>query len=307
MASDKVYWDKSFHTDQSVYVGLDDDLEGFIYSVFDSFEKTSGPRYKTFIEIWKETSFGLIFSGRESFRELYEFTEEMFDRIKKYALSVHNKKPNNKLVRFAAIYLMYSLYFKQPCRPKVKFRIIQEELIDLLATVETAKMEKHWDVSYAWCKLFTSHAFYFTAKPLQMGLEVAVQLEHKDVQEKSRGSDREIYFKSKEYLRMVRKLSKRHKRYLARKNAVANPKDPSDSSLYLTDSNFPDTLKSLAVEAAETKKERKSVKPVESVIGSTRRQLKDKFFTGVGEDEAEEARRKKINKNKKKLDYFIDD
>merc|ERR1711935_111491 len=292
MASDKGDWDKSFHVDQSLSAGLDDDIEGFLFSVFDAFEKTAGPRFKTFTELWKETSFGLIFAGRESFRELYEFTEEMFDRIKKYALSVHNKKPNNELVRFAAIYLLYSLYFKQPCRPMVKIRLIQEELVDLLATVELAKMEKHWDVSYAWCKLFTSHAFYFTAKPVQFGLEVALQMEHREAAEKSRGSDREIYFKSKEYQRMVRKLAKRHKRYLNRKNGVASADNPSDSSLYLTDSNFPETLNTLIVENTKTKKERKAAEPID-VIGEKRRTLKDKFFTGAGEDQAEQEKRKK--------------
>ena len=65
--------------------------------------------------IWKDMKFGLIFCGRQTFRELYEFTEDLFDLVKLQALS-----PNSIGCRAAAIYLLYSLYFKQPARPMVR-------------------------------------------------------------------------------------------------------------------------------------------------------------------------------------------
>lgn len=37
-------------------------------------------------------------------------------RVKRFALSKHHGKPNHQLVRCAALYMLYSLYFKQPCR-----------------------------------------------------------------------------------------------------------------------------------------------------------------------------------------------
>ena len=80
-------WSRDFNIQQSISAGLEDDVERIVYKVFDEFEKHSGPRFNIFTEVWHQTGLGLIFSGRESFREMFEFTEELFLRVKKYALS----------------------------------------------------------------------------------------------------------------------------------------------------------------------------------------------------------------------------
>ena len=165
---------KSFNIQQNISVGLEEDVEMIIYKVFDEFEKNSGPRFNIFTAVWHQSSMGLICSGRESFREMFQFTEELYLRVKKYALSTLGGKTNHALVRYAALYFLYSLYFKQPCRPRVKIRLTKEELDDLLESTVMARQENHWDVLYAWSKLFTSHAFHYVACQGQMGLEVAL-------------------------------------------------------------------------------------------------------------------------------------
>ena len=92
--------------------------------------------------------------------------------VKKYALSVLNQRPNHALLRYAAIYMLYALYFKQPCRPLVKIRLTLDQFTDLQETVAEAKKDKHHDVVYAWAKLFTMSAFHYVVADTQMGLEV---------------------------------------------------------------------------------------------------------------------------------------
>ena len=62
-------------------------------------------------------------------------------------------QPNHTLVRYAALYMLYSLYFKQPCRPMVKIRLTMQDFQDLQALTAAAKLEAHWDVMYAWAKV----------------------------------------------------------------------------------------------------------------------------------------------------------
>jgi len=198
-------WLQEFSIDQTIGAGLNEDIERIIYLAYDEFEKQEGPRFKLFIEVWQKTCLGQIFSGRESFREMFEFSEELFVRVKRFALSKQHGKPNHQLVRCAALYMLYSLYFKQPCRPRAKIRLVASELSELVSLVEGAKREAHWDVLYAWCKLLTDHAFHYTACESQMGLEVAQQMEVREATEKGIIGGRDEYFKSKEYLGLIKK------------------------------------------------------------------------------------------------------
>ena len=279
---------KSFRKDQSIAAGLEEDIDVIIYKVFYEFEKNSGPRFNIFTEVWHQTGIGLIFSGRESFREMFEFTEELFVRVKKYAFSMLGGKTNHALVRYAAIYLLYSLYFKQPCRPRVKIRLLKDELNDLLMTTNMAKQEHHWDVLYAWSKLFTSHAFHYVACQSQMGLEVALQMEQKEVEEKNTSGNKEDYFKSKEFLGVMKKMGKAHSKYMSMKTNLAKSKGESDKSLFLTDANFPKTIKELGEKESKKVEEVKQV--AQSTIGATRRDLKYKFYGGNEGDDDENGK-----------------
>ena len=173
--------------------GIDEDVEIFIYKVFEQFEKNVGPRFSEFTTEWHKSNFGLIFCGRENFRETFEFTEELFHRVKKYVRVEMKGKPQHTLVRYAGLYLMYSLFFKQPCRPRVKFRLLRDEFEELVSLSQLARLsdwdyiifllnhlnfrrDNHWDVTYAWSKLYATHAFHFVSTSSPMGIEMAYQV-----------------------------------------------------------------------------------------------------------------------------------
>ena len=103
-----------YNPNQPIAAGAKHDICALIHKVTALFDEYHTPRFNHFIDIWKEMKFGLIFCGRQTFRELYEFTEDLFDLVKLQAIS-----PNKFGNRAAAIYLLYALYFKQPARPMV--------------------------------------------------------------------------------------------------------------------------------------------------------------------------------------------
>jgi len=275
-------WSRDFNIQQTIYAGLEEDIERVIYKVFDEFEKHSGPRFQIFTSVWQQTGLGLIWCGRDSFREMFQFTEELFLRVQRYAMStLGQERPNHPLVRYAAIYLLYSAYFKQPCRPRVKIRLVNDQLKDLLETISIARQESHWDVLYAWSKLFTSHAFHFVACEGQMGLEVALQMEQREVAEKSTFGSKEDYFNNKEFMGLVKKMGKAHSKYVSMKTSLANSKVKADSSLFLTDQTFPQTVRQAVQQVNKEKEE--ATNAVDSAIGNKRRGIKYKFYGG-GED-----------------------
>ena len=98
-----------------------------------------------------------IFHGRQGFRELTEFTEDLLKIVKSYTLK-HNKMG----IRAAAIYLWYTLYFKQPTRPKVRLHVDKREYSDLNKFLKQCREERHWEIVYCWSKLigkpFTNHS-----------------------------------------------------------------------------------------------------------------------------------------------------
>ena len=53
----------------------------------------------------------LSFRGRESFKELLEFSEELVVLTKKFLEPVHSDRR-----RIGALYTLYSLYYKHPVR-----------------------------------------------------------------------------------------------------------------------------------------------------------------------------------------------
>ena len=269
----------------SIIAGIDEDLEATMFSALQAFEKEAGPRFSAFTKVWKESCFGCIFNGRESYRDLYEFTEEILERVKQSARPVYQNRERNHLLRYAGLYMMYALFFKQPCRPRVKLRLTLEEMKELQDLVEQARTENHWDVVYAWSKLFNEHAFHFTALPTQMGLEMAIQLEQKKRMENlnSRGAQNE-YFKSKEFYGLMKGMRKIHSKYTRLKGSLSNAEDETEKSLYFIDPNLPESLKEI-IEPKEEPPEDELYTDRDG-IGSKRRNLKNKFFSagGVSDD-----------------------
>ena len=56
-------------------------------------------------------------------------------------------------IRAAAIYLWYTLYFKQPTRPKVRLHVDKREYSDLNKFLKQCREERHWEIVYCWSKL----------------------------------------------------------------------------------------------------------------------------------------------------------
>ena len=266
----------------SITAGLAEDLETVIFYAFHEFEKEKGPRFSVFTKVFKAQNFGCIFNGRESYRDLYEFTEELFHAVKNYVGPLNqNKRPNNMMMRYAGLYMLYALYFKQPCRPRVRLRLTKDEMTDLLRLVELARSDSHWDVVYAWSKLFNSHAFHYTAVPTQMGLEMAIQLEQKKNMENlsSVGAQNE-YCNSREFSGLMKGLRSNHNKYTKMKMALADPNNLAEKSLFLIDGNLLENIKQ-SIEPKESREEQKLLKNSDA-IGLKRRELKNKFFSAGG-------------------------
>jgi hypothetical protein len=49
--------------------------------------------------------------------------------------------------------MMYAMYFKQPCLPRVKFRLKLDEFQDIWSLIEEAQRDHHYDLLYAWAKV----------------------------------------------------------------------------------------------------------------------------------------------------------
>jgi len=269
-------WKKDFDQEQTITAGVEDLVHEVLYRIFDEFEDIEGPRMTIFVKVWHETSFGLIFHGRESFRELYEFTEELLDIVKQYSLKTRKKDENPEGIRFAALYLLYALYFKQPCRPKVKIRLTFEEFEELVDFMEDTKDCYHYDVVYAWAKLFSEAAFHYVATPGQLGLELAFQLEQKEIKAKER-EQRKIgtndFFSSRQFQIQMQKVTRSHELYQRMKKGLveANP-----NNFYFfpgPDSDCPAKL----LEIVEGKQS--SVKNDKDDIGEMRKKIKNRFFS----------------------------
>ena len=100
MASNQAAWLADFKTSQPISAGLDEDLERIIFLVSEQFKKHGGPRFNLVVDIWHQSCLGLMFGGRESFRDMLEFSEELLDRVKVFTLSDLHGRTSHALVRY---------------------------------------------------------------------------------------------------------------------------------------------------------------------------------------------------------------
>jgi len=270
-------WEKEFEINQHFTVGLADDIDRFLHLVYNQFEEVDeGPRMSIFVEEWKRTSFGLIFNGRENFREIFELTKEIFDLVKTYAVALSKGNENPLGLRYAAIYLLYALYFKQPCRPKIKIRLIFQEFKDLQMFVDEAKNDKHYDLVFAWTKLFTENAFHYSATQTQLGPETAFMLEKKETVEENIKRRPVDWFASKEFLRMMGRITKKHQMYASVKETLIQQKGEANR-IFITDTNLPEMVKKIV---EETSCESNVIEEKTSNdIGNLRKNIKDRYFS----------------------------
>jgi len=278
-------WEQEYGSKLKFNAGIDYDIERVIFAVFYEFDENQEPRFSIFCQVWKESKFGLIFCGRDSFRDLYELTTDILYRVKQYAKSSFKGKQNNILVRYAAIYMLYSIFFKQPCRPRVRIRLSYEEYLDLSELMAEAKRDLHSDIIYAWSKLILHHAFQYSVVPEHMGLEVAKTLERKEVEDITSQSSGG-FLKSKEFKSMMRRLSKAHDNYVGIKKSLL--KDSSlGFSLCSMDDNLMETINELTSDECRSKNEASA----RDDIGDKRKRLKEMYFSSGPEPERKRFKR----------------
>ena len=92
-----------------------EDVSMLLDRIVELFDENEELRYEYFHQVWHQTRFALIYHGREFFRELYEFTEDLLETVKQHVVDTKQSQAH----RVAAIYLLYGLYFKQPLVEKV--------------------------------------------------------------------------------------------------------------------------------------------------------------------------------------------
>jgi len=72
--------------------GLSEDVDKIVKLTAENFTRNEQLRFEYFVDIWKDLKFGLIFCGRQYFRELYNVVEDLL------ALAVKKIHPNQPIV-----------------------------------------------------------------------------------------------------------------------------------------------------------------------------------------------------------------
>ncbi|CAG2114923.1 unnamed protein product [Medioppia subpectinata] len=126
-------------------------------------------RFTRFCEIWRDMSFSFIFKFRQNDNEMREFVDEMYLEV------LPNVAEDHRLERrVCALYLLYSLYSKQPkldgqmAAPQ-KIRINFAYLQQMRDLIETCKQLDQLDVCYVWYKLVSMGAIHFVHVSRLMG------------------------------------------------------------------------------------------------------------------------------------------
>lgn len=146
--------------------------------LLDRFVAKQSLRFVDFAEIWCDLKFSTIFMGREGLRELTEFVEECYRNT---LLFMDASNPYRKV---GAVYLLYSLYMKQPrllLKTQISIKVSYKQVWDIY------NLENHFldvatdndsvlDLTYIVTKLFKMEAFCISCFPIPMGPAVPIPL-----------------------------------------------------------------------------------------------------------------------------------
>jgi len=300
-------WDRKFTTKMTFNAGIDFDIERIIYSIFYEFDKNQQPRFTIFSKVWRESKLGLIFCGRESLRDLYDLTGDIFYVIKQYIKPIIKNKDNNILIRYAGVYMLYAFYFKQPCRPRERIKLSYTEFTQLSALMDDAKRDMHYDILYAWSKLILYQAFQYSVVGAYLGLEVGKAQERRELDEYSGAQTTKTCFQSREFKSIHRRLSKAHDDYLKMKAALSKNAGYPEYSLASIDVGLMDKINKLTSELNEESFNGDSVSSKVSTkedIGVKRKMLKDKYFSSAEASNCESQLRDEVGMNNDEEDEW---
>jgi hypothetical protein len=106
-------------------------------------------RFTRFCHHWKELNFSFVFGFRQNSRDLREFVDEIYLEV---LPNVCSEYPLER--RVCALYLLYSLFVKQPiiCQ---KIRINFQYLEQIRELIQKCKQLSQLDVCYVWYKLLS--------------------------------------------------------------------------------------------------------------------------------------------------------
>jgi len=285
------------YTNWSTVKGVRDDVNLIVGQTLKLFDDTQTLRIQHFQTVWKSMKFGLIFHGRQSYRELYEFTEDLLAYTRTLALS-----PYGFGNRAAAVYLLYTLYFKQPCRPKVRIRVEYEQYEDFCQWIDELRSGCHWELVYCWAKMVADSAFTFVASTKPVGLEHSGRNQDRfGVNEDSRSNKKGSFPASTEpilnidsFSEILEKLTKAHNQYTNMKKGLQNMMgdDKYDSGLSQTSEYFPIAMREIFSNPKASEKQigGNILKENGLTIGQRRQRMIDKSYgSNVIENSQEES------------------
>lgn len=136
--------------------------------------------FAAFSKLWTDIGFTFIFCGKSEHQHTNEYVEEVFGvakamwlppkRILQRAMDVcqipHNPVPSMN-ERIAAFYMVYALFKVQPsykstsARGHVQITILDSDMENLMAFVETIRGRQLQESQFMLCTLFTEKAFKF--------------------------------------------------------------------------------------------------------------------------------------------------
>ena len=270
-----------YKPNQPMSAGAREDIKTLLNRTGILFDEYGTLRFQYFSDIFQDMKFSLVFCGRSSFRELYEFTEDLFDLVKQETLS-HNKMP----IRAAAIYLLYALYFKQPTRPKVRIKLCFSEYKQLSEFVNECKKLRHWEVPYVWSKLAFDEAFHYVAINRPVGLESIAGQETRRAAGLPCGDDKSSAervhpFKNDDFKSLTKRIDQIHSHYVNMKLALREDSNRDDVGLSMISDQLPKDMMAQYEPPSATTSSKKSDSPGNVLvddrgmsIGERRKRLK---------------------------------
>uniref|UniRef100_A0A1A9W591 snRNA-activating protein complex subunit 1 n=1 Tax=Glossina brevipalpis TaxID=37001 RepID=A0A1A9W591_9MUSC len=159
--------------------------------LLENFVKNGNPYFESFCVQWKFMMFQHVYTVQSSTIEIIQTTNAIFHIAKRTVCgrnSIGDKVEdgvNNDerclLRRIGGLYLMYSIYFKQPTKQYVKVQVSLQTWKELTDFVKSLPPLPNTDeVRYVFWKLYKSDAFRFTAVDYHLGLENLVEYDRID-------------------------------------------------------------------------------------------------------------------------------
>ncbi|XP_015905142.1 snRNA-activating protein complex subunit 1-like [Parasteatoda tepidariorum] len=130
--------------------------------LLNEFALKESAEFKVFADIWKKRNFAFIYMGRETSKELGEFTNEVF------TLSSGFLKSDSFWHQIGGVFLLYALYRNQILNPPIPIRMELSKVEILKRLLDKAVADKLYSLHYVLDYLF-KNTFELVAFPTLLG------------------------------------------------------------------------------------------------------------------------------------------